>query len=136
MRKNENKHRKVEGRMRLMQRESTRRNEERHKTKGLCNHCSRIKNKGSICCDYHLGYYNGYRRGQKQQREALLKDVDIPKTFGCNKDLERALCGEISFANRIILCDSCTMDLINKLGEIKQLLKGDKENATPMQKMQ
>lgn len=62
----------------------------------------------------------------KKDREAILKAVEviIPKAFGCNKDIQRALCGEISFANKIVLCDDCTMKVIEKFEEIKQLLKG------------
>ena len=57
--------------------------------------------------------------------EAIDKDIEeiIPKTFGCNRDLGRALCGEISVANNIILCDECTMKLINKFEEIKQIIR-------------
>lgn len=42
------------------------------------------------------------------------------KGLGCNKNLGRALCGEISFENKIILCDSCTMELIEKFERAKK----------------
>ena len=39
--------------------------------------------------------------------------------LGCNKDLNRALCGEVSFNNKIILCDDCVFKLIEKQTRLK-----------------
>ena len=39
--------------------------------------------------------------------------------LGCNKNLGRGLCGDISFANKIILCDDCVFKLIEKQTRLK-----------------
>jgi len=42
------------------------------------------------------------------------------KPLGCNKNLGRGSCGDISFANKIILCDDCVWELIEENQKLKQ----------------
>ena len=54
----------------------------------------------------------------KEQKES--KIFDTPD-LGCNKNLDRGLCGEISFANKIILCDDCVFKLIEENKRLRGL---------------
>lgn len=45
------------------------------------------------------------------------------KPLGCNENLGRGLCGEISFVNKIILCDDCTFKIIENRAELQIALK-------------
>jgi len=49
------------------------------------------------------------------------------KSLGCNKNLDRALCGEISFANKIILCDDCVFKLIEERYNFKEKIQNTKK---------
>ena len=42
------------------------------------------------------------------------------KPLGCNKNLGRGSCGDISFANKIILCDDCVWKLIEENQKLKK----------------
>lgn len=39
----------------------------------------------------------------------------MSKGLGCDQDMGRGKCGEITFANKIMLCDDCTFKLIEDL---------------------
>jgi len=45
------------------------------------------------------------------------------KPLGCNKNLGRGSCGDISFANKIILCDDCVWKLIEENQKLNIMLK-------------
>ena len=50
------------------------------------------------------------------------EEIIEKKQLGCNKNLGRGLCGEISFANKIILCDDCVFNLIEERDELQKAL--------------
>lgn len=45
----------------------------------------------------------------------LEKEIEV---FGCSKKLGRASCGEVSFENKIILCDDCVFKLIEEYNKL------------------
>lgn len=51
---------------------------------------------------------------ENKENKISEKIEELEKGYGCNKNLGRGLCGEISFANKIILCDDCVFELIQK----------------------
>jgi len=54
------------------------------------------------------------------------EDKIIEEPLGCNCDLKRGFCGEITFANKIILCDDCTFKLIEKVGNLEKALQSER----------
>jgi len=55
-----------------------------------------------------------------QNAQRRIKEINKLKfPLGCGKNMrdETTICGDISFGNKIILCDNCTQELIEKFGD-------------------
>ncbi len=86
-----------------------------------------IKISSGGLCGENVIFKNDVEKSVKK----LIEKSKLEFPLGCEINLrdKTTSCGDISYGNKIILCDNCTHKLVNKFGEIEKEINeefGDK----------